>query len=340
MPLARPIRSLLVVVVIATGAALVPVAAPTEPRSTGGDLVAFSTIVDRLKGGEPYYRVQGEELRARNYPTAQVFNWRTPVLLVSLARAPRFTRGLFIALGVAVCFLTISLLRPGVVAAGAGILQLGNLTVIVIPNAIFMGEVWAGALIALSLCAYLRNARVLGAVLGGLALFLRELAAPYCLVCGIFAMIQRRRSEVAVWVAAAALYSLYFLQHVMAVWDHQTAADRAHSESWLQFGGIGFLLSMMPRQSWFLAAPTPILIGALALIVLGTLRSQTPAHLRLASATFVVFFLIVGHGFNNYWAYLAWPTWAMVSGYGLQEVVDVANDVRGAWFRRGETAAG
>jgi hypothetical protein len=293
-------------------------------------VVTFAAIADRVTSGEPYYRAQGEVLRARNYPTAHVFNWRTPLLLVSIAKAPWVARGLLIALGALSCFLMLFLLRPAAVAGWSGILQLGNFVVTTAPNAMYMSEVWAGGLIVLSLCAYFKDARVMGALLGGLALFVRELAAPYCVVCGIMSLIQRRWAELAVWIAAAGLYGIYFWRHSLAVLAHQTPDAMAHPQAWLQLGGLGFLLSLVDSHTWFLGAPKPVLIGGLSLIVLGILHARTPAHLRVASATYAAFFLVVGQSFNTYWGYLAWPTWAMVSGYGLQELIEGARDAQSA----------
>ena len=55
-----------------------------RPR-TGGDLELFSSVVAHLQAGTPYYVAMGSELRARGYPAASAMNWRTPLLLSTVA---------------------------------------------------------------------------------------------------------------------------------------------------------------------------------------------------------------------------------------------------------------
>ena len=52
------------------------------PPPGRGDTVLFESTIERLRAGEPYYDAIGVEMRQRNYPTASVFNWRTPAHLL------------------------------------------------------------------------------------------------------------------------------------------------------------------------------------------------------------------------------------------------------------------
>src|SRR5665213_3354268 len=45
-----------------------------------GDLATYSQIIDRMRGGEPYYAAAHTELVAGHYGTHSVFNWRLPAL--------------------------------------------------------------------------------------------------------------------------------------------------------------------------------------------------------------------------------------------------------------------
>ena len=286
-----------------------------------GDVTTFEAIVDRVARGEAYYEATGAELRARGYPTAQVFNWRTPLLLSGIAATPVAARGAFLALGVGLAFLTIVLLRPLTVAMVGGVMQLGMLLVFAVPTATFMAEVWAGALIALSLCAYIRSRLLTGALLGLSALFVRELAAPYCAGCAVAAVVNRRWSEAVAWLTGSLLYVGYMAWHVTEVWSHQLPTDIAHTGSWVQFGGLQFLLSIVAAHVWLVMQPLPVIVAALMLVVAGIASRDTPAPIRITSATYLLFFLAVGQSFNTYWAYLIWPTWSLASGFGAHELL-------------------
>ncbi len=324
----RRLLTLLAVIAVGVSAAWSgPVAtsgaASARPPDTG-DVKLFAAIVDRLRSGEAYYDAVGIELRARNYPTAQVFNWRTPFLLSAIAASPSIVPHLIlVAAGIVMCFLTIAFLRPAVVAVTAGVLQLGSVALIAVPASQYLGEVWAGVMVGLSVCAYLRHMPVIASALGLVALLVRELAAPYCVVCTLAAVGARRRREVAMWAVGVCLYAAYYLWHVTEVRAHQLPTDMAHAESWLQFGGIPFLMSSISSHSWLFVAPQAVAVGALMLLVSGIAHVATPFHVRLVSASYIAFFLIAGQAFNAYWAFLVWPTWAIACGYGAKEVVDV-----------------
>ena len=320
-----PARALWSVVVAVTIGIIATMTGPPPGRQGAapgyGDVATFGAIVDRIARGEAYYEATGAELRAGGYPTAQVLNWRTPLLLTGIAASPVAARGAFLALGIGVAFLTIALLRPLTVAIVGGAIQLGMLLVFAVPTAIFMAEVWAGALIVLSLCAYIRSRPFAGGLLGLSALFVRELAAPYCAGCAVAAVVNRRWREAVVWLTGLLLYVGYVAWHVTAVWSHQLPTDVAHTDSWLQFGGLQFVLTIVATHVFLVMQPLPVIVAALMLVVAGIASRATPMPIRIASATYLLFFLAVGQGFNTYWAYLIWPTWSLASGFGAHEIL-------------------
>ena len=63
---------------------------------------------------------------------------------------------------------------------------------------------------------------------------------------------------------------------------------------------------------------------ALAAVTLAVVVERTPLHARLAAGVYVGFFLNAGRSFSDNWGLVAWATWAVASGYGLQAVVDAA----------------
>jgi hypothetical protein len=88
-----------------------------------------------------------------------------------------------------------------------------------------------------------------------MALFLRELAAPYCVVCTITAAAHRRWREVGAWLAGGCLYAAYYGWHLTRIWAHRLPTDLAHKSSWLELRGVTSLLSMVHFHPWFLVAP-------------------------------------------------------------------------------------
>ena len=308
-----------------------PVQSPDPVAARGpdaGDAALFRAITERLRAGEPYYQALGTELRSRGYPTAQVFNWRTPLLLEGIAVAPRLLRYLLIGLGFVLALLTITSAPPQAVAIGAGVMQLGTLALIAPEQSSYFGELWAGLFIALSVCAYAKQRSLLAALLGLAALFVRELAAPYCVVATLLAWRTKRRRELAVWIVGAFVYAVFYAIHLRAVWAHQGPSDLAHSAPWIQFGGLGFLLAVVDFQSWLMLLPWPLEIVALMLLV-AAVMSPAPLPVRLATATYLGFFLCVGQAFNTYWSFVAWPVWAIACGYGLEHVITQARTAFG-----------
>ena len=129
--------------------------------------------------------------------------------------------------------------RPAAWIANA--LTLGVLVTLAAPDAIFVSEAWAGAFIGLSACAFALSRRSLAVGLGVGAVFVRELATPYCVVCTLLAARQRRWGEVSAWAVGALAYAVYYTWHVKQVLAERTAADLAHGASWLAMPGVPFL---------------------------------------------------------------------------------------------------
>ena len=50
-----------------------------KPGRGEGDTALYRAEVDRIRAGEGYYEAASAELVQRGYPTASVFNWRTPL---------------------------------------------------------------------------------------------------------------------------------------------------------------------------------------------------------------------------------------------------------------------
>jgi hypothetical protein len=305
---------------------------PELPPPGRGDTVLFERTIDRLRAGEPYYDAIGAEMRQRNYPTASVFNWRTPahLMLVSSVsdRTARMTLQL-LAIGT-LAALPLALRRQSKVVVVLSLLTLaGALATAVKPHAIVAGEVWSGALVAASLCAYAGRVPVAGAIFGVCAVFMRELAAPYVLLCGIASMLARRRTESVVWIAGALSYAVYFGVHVSRVWAHQQAGDVAHLESWIRWNGLAFTTTTVRVNGWLTDAPHPLPVCYTLLGLAGLASLSVPRQVTWPLAAYVGLFSVVGQPFNFYWGWVTAPLWAFSVAHAPHGVVRLYRQARG-----------
>lgn len=295
--------------------------------SDQGDVAMYQRIVANLQAGQPYYDTVGTALRDGHYATREPFNWRTPLLMTTLAWLGSSSRVLLIALALFSCAGTIAVTGDErlPVKWTAMFVQAGVLATLATPAAVYMSEAWAGAFIGLSVVAYARDRASVGMPFGVAALFVRELAAPYCVLCTLTAAYNRRWREVAAWLTAAALYAVYYLRHLLQVWAHRLPTDQAHPSSWFALGGLASLTGKVHFQFWLLVAPFWLTGVALILIVAGCCSGRTPWHLRLTSATYAAFFLVAGRPFDTYWGLVAWPAWALACGFGARYLADLAS---------------
>ena len=296
--------------------------APLPPPSGSGDVATFEAVISRLRHGESYYPVMGDELRRGGYPTAQLFNWRTPLLLWALSRVnPEVARALIAALGFAVLTLSAPALgsRSKVALAVGMVAQLGTIVALCV-GSLSLSESWAGVCIGLSICAYLGSRWIPAAMIGLAAWFLRELAAPYCLLCALVAIHRRRWPEFAVWVAGAVGYAVYYGIHAIHVLAQRQPGDIAHATSWLEAGGLAFAIVTVRWSSWLLLFPLWLSAIAFAIIAASLLTPRLIPQARGAIAIYALLFMVVGKSFNGYWGLLTAPTWSFALGYGAEEV--------------------
>jgi hypothetical protein len=289
----------------------------------------FAAVVERLRSGESYYEAMGAELQRRDYPTHVVFNWRTPLHLTMVALAPwAVWRGVLTGLLVAVFVATMLVARDLITKRSAGLLLVGVLVLFAAQDAVFVSEAWAGPLLALSACAFALGSAGIGIGCALAALFIRELAAPYCVIGTLLALRNRQWAQVTGWLTGAAAYALYFGWHVAQVLAHRPPTDVSDQAAWLTFPGLPFLQATMLKLGWFAFGPPALGALAVALVTAGSLARATPIHLRATAIAYCVFFLIAGFPFNDYWGFLVAPTWAIVGGYGVAAVAEAVRTVR------------
>jgi hypothetical protein len=249
-------------------------------------------------------------------------NWRTPLHLSTVAalHIPAASV-LFAVLGFTVLIAGTWALAPrGSDARVWGLFCLAGATVplaLVHPGPVLLPESWCGLCIGLSVAAYSREKWIAAAVSGVVAVFLRELAAPYVLVCGLLALAARRRRESLVWMVGGVGYLVYYAIHAASAHAAMQAGDVSHVDPWVRWQGLPFVLSTAKWYGWALLAPrflVPLVVtGGLA----ATVAPAAPVQLRLAIVTYAVTFSIIGQPFNSYWGLVTAPLWAFGLAYSM-----------------------
>jgi hypothetical protein len=295
-----------------------PLAAGDGGRVRGrrGDVDLYRAEIERVHAGEGYYRVAGEELRERGYPTASPFNWRFPAPMWLMGWMPSLVTGkvllgMLAGLLLLWAFEAVARQREGRIGLplATALLLTGPLMPCVLDDLFVMPVLWAGVLIGLSACAYGTNRPGWGVAFGLAAVFLRELAMPYVVVAAGIALANRRWREVAAWGAGLGLFALCYGLHLVHVSGLIRPDDAAHGQGWLQLGGAGFLVAAAQMSAYLVVLPPWVAAIYLGAALLGLAGWNTPLGQRigLAVCLFLAAFAAVGHDFNQYWGSLFAP---------------------------------
>lgn len=294
-------------------------AATAKKRQNAPDTKFFENVTKRVRGGEPYHEATRDEFAdpfwaETGFRPTSVFNWRTPIfawLMASLGDKGSMALAGGLAFVVAVCcFLALGrTLGPG--PACLTFLLVGPFAWCAIGEAFRFTELWGGILIALSVAAYGIGRWPVAVLAAVVALFFRELALPYCLLCFVLALAQRRWREVATWVVGFGLFAIFYAWHVQQVRLIIGSSEQTKVGTWLQFGGTAFALAAVQLGNVFLtsspAALTAIVLP-LALLGLAGWRSEAGTRAFLTCLGYLVFFLIAGQPpYNAYWGLLIGP---------------------------------
>ncbi len=310
-----------------------PAAIVSSPGA--GDLATYSQIVDDMRRGEPYYAAAHKELVAGHYGTRSVFNWRLPTLSWAWSALPSNAWAKDVLLGWAVVAIVATFLwfntTVGLATAFLVVPALMfNMAACLPAGAELLADVVAGVFILISVAAYGMKWRPAGFIAALLALFIKELAAPYILVCVYQAWRQRRYSELAAWVLGLAAFGGYFLWHAHMVQAHVAATDIAYRDGWLQLGGLRFVVATAGFNGLLLAAPLWISAILLPLCILGLAAWDGPAgdRVRLTVAAYLVLYLFVGKAFDLYWGAFYTPLMMLGLPFLPRALADLATALR------------
>ena len=302
---------------VAVVASRAPVPVAAEGVASAGDVVSYARIIERMRGGEGYYSAAHEVLVADGYGTRSVFNWRTPAWPTILSTLPPGGGQVLLGgLALSGVLLVYGMLR----SAGVGVAAVSTLAValslgtVLAPEAVVFSEVVAGVLILVSVASYGNGWRWLGLVAAIASLFLRELAAPYVLVCMVLAVRGHHWREFAVWCGGVVLYLAYFGWHWWMVTLQLGPMDRAYGEGWVAFGGLDFVLATAGFNGLWALGPGWLPAVMLPLGLFG-LWAWPKGRGAAAVGVYIAAFLVIGKPFNVYWGAIYTPVLMLGLGW-------------------------
>jgi hypothetical protein len=173
---------------------------------------------------------------------------------------------------------------------------------------VFMQELWAGVLVALSVCLFARDRWRAGVAASLAALAFRELALLPCAVGLALALWRRRWPEVAAWLAGLAAWSAFMAWHRAQVLAHLPPGGLARG-GWVVWGGAAFVVETARWSPLFVALPSAVVALVLPFVLLGLAgwSDAGAARAALVVAGYLATFVAVGHPFNDYWGALYAP---------------------------------
>ena len=275
------------------------------PRPDIKDPDLYAAVVSRIAGGENYYAALREELPARGYAVRPLFHWRLPTLAWLLAAlTPTWA---------AVCLWTIGglaiaawtpVLRPRWHLA-PGLLFLAPLWLAFDAPSIYLHELWAGELIALSLALWIRESRW-ALLAAAAALAIREHAALFVV---IIAMTEAMRSwkRAVPWIGVLVAGAIGFAIHASQVLS-ATPPDGL-AKGWGSTLGWAFAVKTSQVNVLLIAAPfwVAALASSAAIVMLWHWRSTAGRVTASIVTIYMVTFAIAGRPDNWYWGLLIGP---------------------------------
>lgn len=308
-----------------------------EAHVGGDDLRLYKAIVDRMRAGENYYVVAAEEQRERGFPLKPFVTMRLPtlaLLLSALGTTLGYGLGIFIGL-LALYAWHKKLAQHEVIAwrrwALLGLLAAG-LSPILNPKLVYIHEIWAGALICLSIGLYRPNNWLPCFLMAALALSLRELVLPFILLMTAFALLQRRWLETLAWSSLIAMFMGYMFLHAQSV-SGVVLPNDPKAPSWMLANGPGAALHFMWQSLPLAELPVALAFPMIVIGLFGWLcwRSETGLFCLLLLLGYMLAFAITGRPNNFYWGYLVSPLLLMgfiFLGPGLNDLQAAIKDKR------------
>jgi hypothetical protein len=304
-------------------------------RDGQGDQALYMRIIDDVAAGQSYYSAVVAEHRRGHYPLKPAVAVRGPLLATVMAALQNdILRTLSLRILV-IAVLAAWVWRLRALFGWTRFTRFATLPLIcgvlpaLVAGAYSFHEVWAGALIALSLAVHNPQRWWPSVVIGFLALALRELSLVYLVVMGSMALVEGRRREVLAWGVAIIAFFCIFAIHAHLLAPHLQVGDAA-SSGWLAFGGWPFVLSTIKWNAVLVIAPHWLVCIALPFMLLGLAGWPGPLGARLALTAFgyTLAFLAAGRPDNSYWGLIVAPLMTLGFLMAPGSVMDVLRALR------------
>lgn len=282
-------------------------------KTDNPDLLLYNSIIARVARGEDYYPVAAQEQRNQGYPLRPFVTFRLPTLAVFSAAlgVPMMRAMLWMLMACVAMAWWIRLKHAFDVPkrrVSGTLLVVSGLTLAGRPELVVAHEIWAGALIALSLGVHRVDRWWPSLALALMAVVIRELAVPFLMLMAALALFGRRWRECAGWILAILLFAAVMLLHARHVAAVVLPTDPA-SPGWASFGGWPFFVSAMRMTSALRALPDWLgnLIVPLSLLGWASWRSFTGMAGALLLGGYAVMLMLFGRTQNFYWGLLVSP---------------------------------
>lgn len=307
----------------------------TESATTGSDVIFYQHIVDRVRHGEDYYDAVSQEFRLWKYQSKSIFNWRTPLYAWFIGKLPHpvWAQALAIVLALVTFGGAFALVERdlGVPYRFFTVFLIGPLAWCALGDAYLFTELWAGILIVLSITAFAFGRWPVGVAAALLALFIRELTMPYCLLAIGIAIRRKHWSEVLMWLVGLAAFGAFYCWHVSEVSSRLVHEDLVQAGSWIRFGGTAFVLGTTQMNVFLILLPAWITAIYLPLSLLGLLGWPGETGLRLVTTavTYLALFAVAGLPTNAYWGLLIAPLVALGFAAMPKALLDLGRAIQG-----------
>ncbi len=300
------------------------------------DLVLYRAINRRMDAGEGYYRAAAAEQRKQGYPLRPFVTFRLPTLaLLHHALGRQLMTALLwglIALVVLAWWVRLdgAFADPGRRVIGF-MLVISGVALCWRQELIVLHDNWAGLCVSLSLALHRPGRAWPSMVMALAAVLIREIALPYALLMGAFAVWNRAWREVIGWGLVLVVACGVMVAHYGAVADVVTLADPA-SQGWAVFGGWPFFVLALRQCTALRGLPVALGAGLVPLAMLGWLAWASQAGLRglLLIIGYVLIMMAAGRPENFYWGLLVAPAFLLGLAFIPPALADLWRAVRAA----------
>jgi hypothetical protein len=288
-----------------------PIASPHVLEGPN-DADLFRAVGERVRDGESYYPTFAQELQARGYPTGSVFNFRLPTLTLMLVSVGAAAGVLIVSLiGVVTALLWLRHVRPTTPAAWlvtmSSVLATLPVWVWIASSPLQLHDLWAGQLIARSLALRAHGRAGLSVATALAAAGIRELALVCLVTMAVLSVVEGRRREAGLWIAATVTCLAFYAWHWLHVLPVIPAQARAYG--WLRWNGWCFVLRTARVNVLVMLAPTWLVGLAVPLVWAGLWMRHSPVPRGVATivTAYFLLFLAVGRPDTWYWGLLVAP---------------------------------